>query len=147
MGRHLVGDGKRHDRFVRDMGDHAAESDLSDRVEAKHGPVSTLVNNAGIALPGSFLGHDLADLRSVIDVNLIGAFVATQRAARKMIDKGIEGAIVNMSSINAQVAIPAIPAHCASKGGLMQLTKAAALALSPQKIVSMPLAPVQSTRR
>ena len=117
-----------------DMGDPAAVSDLFDRVEAEHGPVLTLVNNAGIALPGSFLDYDLADFRSVIDVNLIGAFVATQRAARTMIDKGIEGAIVNMSSINAQVAIPAIPAYCASKGGLMQLTKAAALALAPHKI-------------
>jgi NAD(P)-dependent dehydrogenase (short-subunit alcohol dehydrogenase family) len=39
-----------------------------------------------------------------------------------------------MSSINAQVAIPAIPAYCASKGGVMQLTKAAALALAPKNI-------------
>ncbi|MEM6988654.1 MAG: SDR family oxidoreductase, partial [Pseudomonadota bacterium] len=44
------------------------------------------------------------------------------------------GAIVNMSSINAQVAIPAIPAYCASKGGVTQLTKAAALALAAHKI-------------
>ena len=120
--------------LVCDMGDPAAVSDLFDRVETKHGPVSALVNNAGIAMPGSFLDYDLADFRTVIDVNLIGAFVAMQRTARMMIDKGIEGAIVNMSSINAQVAIPAIPAYCASKGGLMQLTKAAALALAPHRI-------------
>ena len=120
--------------LVCDMGDPAAVLDLFDRVETEHGPVATLVNNAGIALPGSFLDYDLADFRAVIDVNLTGAFVATQRAARTMIDRGIEGAIVNMSSINAQVAIPAIPAYCASKGGLMQLTKAAALALAPHRI-------------
>ena len=47
---------------------------------------------------------------------------------------GIEGAIVNMSSVNAQVAIPSIAAYCASKGGIMQLTKAAALALAPHNI-------------
>ncbi len=120
--------------LVCDMGDPAAVSDLFDRVETEHGPISTLINNAGIALPGSFLDYDLADFRAVIDVNLIGAFIATQRAARMMIDRGIEGAIINMSSINAQVAIPAIPAYCASKGGLMQLTKAAALALAPHRI-------------
>ena len=51
-----------------------------------------------------------------------------------MVENGIEGAIVNMSSINAQVAIPAIPAYCASKGGLMQITKAASLALAPHNI-------------
>jgi glucose 1-dehydrogenase len=70
----------------------------------------------------------------VIRINLTGTFVATQRAARTMVEKGIEGAIVNMSSINAQVAIPTIPAYCASKGGVMQLTKAAALALAPHGI-------------
>jgi NAD(P)-dependent dehydrogenase (short-subunit alcohol dehydrogenase family) len=51
-----------------------------------------------------------------------------------MVANGIEGAIVNMSSINAQVAIPSIAAYCASKGGIMQLTKAAALALAPHNI-------------
>ena len=51
-----------------------------------------------------------------------------------MVEDKIEGAIVNMSSINAQVAIPAIPAYCASKGGVMQLTKAMALALAPHNI-------------
>ena len=51
-----------------------------------------------------------------------------------MVEDEIEGAIVNMSSINAQVAIPGIPAYCASKGGVMQLTKAAALALAPHNI-------------
>ena len=60
--------------------------------------------------------------------------MATQRAARTMVDAKIEGAIVNMSSINAQVAIPAIPAYCASKGGVMQITKVAALALAPHNI-------------
>jgi glucose 1-dehydrogenase len=66
-------------------------------------------------------------------INLRGTFVATQRAAKTMVAK-IKGAIVNMSSINAQVAIPAIPAYCASKGGVMQLTKVAALALAPKGI-------------
>ena len=70
----------------------------------------------------------------MLGVNLRGVFVATQRAAKAMVAGGIQGAIVNMSSINAQVAIPAIPAYCASKGGVMQLTKVAALALAPSGI-------------
>ena len=57
-----------------------------------------------------------------------------QRAAQTMIQKQIEGSIINMSSINAQLAIPTIPAYCASKGGLMQLTKSAALALAKYNI-------------
>jgi NAD(P)-dependent dehydrogenase (short-subunit alcohol dehydrogenase family) len=61
-------------------------------------------------------------------------FAATQRAARRMVAEGLQGAIVNMSSINAQVAIPGIPAYCASKGGVMQITKSAAIALAPHGI-------------
>ena len=120
--------------YVCDMGDTDAVLALFNRIEAEHGVVSVLVNNAGIAAPGDFLDYSLDDFRKVLDVNLIGAFLATQRAARAMVDKGITGAIVNMSSVNAQVAIPAIPAYCASKGGLMQVTKVAALALAPHGI-------------
>ena len=117
-----------------DMSDPDAVHAMFDRVEAEVGPVATLVNNAGVARPGDFLDYSLDDFRAVIALNLTGVFVATQRAARTMVDRGIRGAIVNMSSINAQVAIPGIPAYCASKGGVMQLTKAAALALAPHGI-------------
>ncbi|MEM6617904.1 MAG: SDR family oxidoreductase [Pseudomonadota bacterium] len=117
-----------------DMGEPEAIAALFDRVEADHGPVTALVNNAGIALPGDFLSYSLEDFNRVIAINLTGVFLATQRAARTMVDRSIEGAIVNMSSINATVAIPAIPAYCASKGGVQQITRTAALALAPHNI-------------
>jgi NAD(P)-dependent dehydrogenase (short-subunit alcohol dehydrogenase family) len=117
-----------------DMGDADAVLALFDQVETDHGPVSVLVNNAGVAMPGDFLDYDLETFDTVLGINLRGVFVATQRAAKTMVAQGIEGAIVNMSSINAQLAIPTIPAYCASKGGMMQLTKVAALALAPHNI-------------
>ncbi|MEM9357801.1 MAG: SDR family oxidoreductase [Pseudomonadota bacterium] len=117
-----------------DMGDPQQINAMFDKIEADIGPVSILVNNAGIANPGDFLETTLEQFQSVIDVNLTGTFVALQRAAKTMVDKGMAGAVVNMSSINAQVAIPSIPAYCASKGGVMQLTKASALALAPHNI-------------
>jgi glucose 1-dehydrogenase len=117
-----------------DMADADAVLAMFDRIEAEHGRVSALVNNAGVAMPGDFLDYDLAAFDAVIAINLRGTFVATQRAAKTMVANGIKGAIVNMSSINAQLAIPAIPAYCASKGGVMQLTKVAALALAPKGI-------------
>ena len=117
-----------------DMSDASQVHTMFNSIAADHGPLCALVNNAGIAMPGSFLDYSLEDFRKVIDVNLIGTFIASQRAAKMMVDARIEGAIVNMSSINAQVAIPAIPAYCASKGGVMQLTKAMALALAPHNI-------------
>lgn len=120
--------------YVCDFSDADAIAAVFDRIEADHGPVAALVNNAGIAMPGDFLSYDLAAFDKVMAVNLRGVFVATQSAARAMVDHKIAGAIVNMSSINAQVAIPAIPAYCASKGGIMQLTKVASLALARNNI-------------
>ncbi|GAA6208646.1 SDR family oxidoreductase [Cognatishimia sp. WU-CL00825] len=117
-----------------DMGDITEINAVIDHIEADIGPISALVNNAGIAKPGDFLSYDLDAFESVLNVNLRGVFIAMQRVANTMLAKGIEGAIVNMSSINAQVAIPSIPAYCASKGGVNQLTKAAALSLAKHNI-------------
>ncbi len=120
--------------YACDMSKPDAVLALFDQIEATHGPLGILVNNAGVARPADFLEYTLEDFQHVIDLNLTGVFLATQRAAKTMVREGIEGAIVNMSSINAQVAIPAIPAYCASKGGVMQLTKSAALALAHHNI-------------
>ncbi len=117
-----------------DVSDSTQLDQLFERIESEKGVASILVNNAGIARPCDFLDVTLDEFKSVIDTNLTSAFYATQRAARKMIAENINGSIVNMSSINAQVAIPAIVSYCASKGGIMQLTKAAALALAPNGI-------------
>ena len=126
--------GPQHVAIACDMADPAQIEAMFDRVEAELGPVEVLVNNAGIGLPGSFLDYPIEDFRKVLDVNVVGVFAAAQRAAKTMVAQGIEGAIINMSSINAVLAIPAIPAYCASKGGVMQLTKAMSLALAPHKI-------------
>lgn len=117
-----------------DMGDLNQIKAMFAQIAQDHGPIHALVNNAGVALPGDFLSYDVETFDKVISINLRGVFVATQMAARVMVENKIEGAIVNMSSINAQLAIPAIPAYCASKGGVMQLTKVAALALAKNNI-------------
>ncbi|MEP6017583.1 MAG: SDR family oxidoreductase [Paracoccaceae bacterium] len=117
-----------------DMGERDQIDAMFAKIAADHGPISALVNNAGVAMPGDFLTYDVDTFQKVIDINLRSVFIATQLAARVMVEHKIAGAIVNMSSINAQVAIPAIPAYCASKGGVMQLTKVAALALAKDNI-------------
>ena len=117
-----------------DMGDSEAILKTFDIVEEKYGDVSVLVNNAGFASPGNFLETSIEQFTAVINVNLTGTFIASQRVAKTMVEKGIEGSIINMSSVNAQVAIPTISAYCASKGGVMQLTKAMALSLAPNGI-------------
>ena len=120
--------------MVCDMGDTAAIDAMFEAIQKDHGALSILVNNAGIAMPNDFFDTSVDDFKKVIDINLTGTFHAIQRASKMMVDAKIEGAIVNMSSINAVVSIPTIPAYCASKGGVMQLTKSTALALAPHNI-------------
>ena len=73
--------------LVCDMGDAGQINAMFDRIESEIGPVSALVNNAGIAAPGDFLDYDVETFRKVIDINLIGVFTALQRAARTMVAK------------------------------------------------------------
>ncbi len=117
-----------------DVSDADQVNHLFDQIENKLGVVTMLVNNAGIGKPNDFLETSVEDFQRVLAVNLTGTFIVLQRAAKSMVREKLSGSIVNMSSINAQVAIPTIPAYCASKGGVNQLTKSSSLALATHGI-------------
>lgn len=111
---------------------------LVNAVVAKHGAVDILANNAGIAVGSDFLEVTEADFDRVIGINLKGSFFMLQACARQMV-KQVQagrkpGAIINMSSVNDTLAIPAIVTYCISKGGVSQLTRSTALALAPHGI-------------
>jgi glucose 1-dehydrogenase len=125
-----------HARFVAtDVGDaDNAENVVAETCRA----FDILVNNAGIIHGADFLELAEADFDRVLRVNLKGAFLVGQAAARRMVaqvkaGKGA-GTIINMSSINAVVAIANHTPYCVSKGGIDQLTKVMALALAPHGI-------------
>lgn len=100
----------------------------------KFGRLDILVSNAGIVHAAEFLDLAEADFDRVIAVNLKGMFLAGQAAARQMVKQGGGGAIVNMSSVNAVLAIPNQVPYVVSKGGINQLTKVMALALAAHGI-------------
>jgi glucose 1-dehydrogenase len=101
-----------------------------DGVVARFGRLDILVANAGIVHAADFLDLEEADFDRVIAVNLKGVFLAGQAAARQMVRQGGGGAIVNMSSVNAVLAIPDQVPYVVSKGGINQLTKVMALSLA-----------------
>jgi len=107
---------------------------------AAFGRVDGLVNNAGIFRAADFLEISEADWDAVIAVNLKGAFLVAQAAARAMAGSG-GGAIVNMSSVNGVLAIPSIASYNVSKGGVDQLTRVMALALADRGIRVNAVAP------
>ncbi len=99
-----------------------------------YGRLDILVANAGIVHAAEFLDLEEEDFDRVLAVNLKGAFLAGQAAARQMVAQGGGGAIVNMSSVNAVMAIPNQVAYVVSKGALNQLTKVMAVSLAPHGI-------------
>ena len=123
-----------------DVGDKTQVDTLVSRVVAEHGRIDVLVNNAGIFKAADFLDVSEADFDAVLRVNLKGAFLVGQAVARVMAPAG-RGAIVNMSSVNAVLAIPSIASYNVSKGGLNQLTRAMALALVDRGIRVNAVAP------
>ena len=126
-------------RFVlTDVGERRdAENVVAQACDA-FGGLDILVNNAGIVHGADFLDLEEVDFDRVLRTNLKGAFLVGQAAARRMVAQvkagKPPGAIINMSSINAVVAIPNQVPYCVSKGGLAQLTKVMALSLAPYGI-------------
>jgi NAD(P)-dependent dehydrogenase (short-subunit alcohol dehydrogenase family) len=121
-----------------DVGDAEQAQNLINDAVAAFGTLDILVNNAGIVHGADFLDIKEADFDRVLRVNLKGAFLVGQAAARRMVEQvkagRPPGAIINMSSVNAVLAIPNQVPYCVSKGGIAQLTKVMALSLAPYGI-------------
>jgi glucose 1-dehydrogenase len=113
------------------------KSVVADTVK-QHGAIDILVNNAAISIVGDFLDITEEQFDSVIGINLKGSFMMLQACGRAMVKQVAggrsPGSVVNMSSVNDTLAIPAIAPYTMSKGGVRQLTKVAALALAPHGI-------------
>jgi NAD(P)-dependent dehydrogenase (short-subunit alcohol dehydrogenase family) len=105
------------------------------------GPVTVVVNNAGIAVTKPLLDHTEEDWEQVVGVNLTGAWRVAQEAARHMVKNGRGGSIVNIASVLGLRVSAQLPSYAASKAGLIQLTKAMALELARHKIRVNALAP------
>jgi NAD(P)-dependent dehydrogenase (short-subunit alcohol dehydrogenase family) len=116
-------------------------ADTIDDLAEELGGLDVLVNNAGMNASGPFLELEFDDWRTTLAVDLDGAFLCAQRAARRMVEQGRGGRIVNVTSVHEHVPLPDSAAYVAAKHGLGGLTKQAALELAPHGITVNAIAP------
>jgi 3-oxoacyl-[acyl-carrier protein] reductase len=119
-------------------------ADVADPAQVKHavaaaadwlGGLDIVVNSAGVAVPVSLRDLDADSWRNVIDVNLSGSFYVAREAALRMVDDG-GGTIINIGSELSVLGMDMYVAYCASKAGVIGLTKALAAELAPDVTVN-----------
>ncbi|KAA0940517.1 SDR family oxidoreductase [Streptomyces apricus] len=133
--------GRRAAHAHQDLTDPSRAADVIDALAEELGAVDVLVNNAGTGTSTPFLDIDHETVQQVLDVDLVGPFLCSQRAARRMIEQGGGGRIVNVTSVHEhQPRVGAAP-YCAAKAGLGLLTQVMALELAEHGITVNAVAP------
>jgi 3-oxoacyl-[acyl-carrier protein] reductase len=137
----IKGKGGRAAAIEMDVASNASIAKAIDAAEAALGPVTVLINNAGIAVDKTAVELDEADWDAVIGVNLKGAYFTATEIARRMIARQSGGNIVNIASVLGFGVLKLASPYAISKAGIVQATKALALELAASKIRVNALAP------
>ena len=137
----IKGKGGRAAAIQMDVTDTASIGKALDAAEAALGPVTVLINNAGIAIEKLAVEQTEADWDAVINANLKGAYFLATEMARRMIARKQEGNIVNVASVLGLSVMKFLSPYTISKAGIIQATKAMALEFASQRIRVNALAP------
>jgi len=132
--------GRRALAIAADVSDPGQVGAMVEQVVKTFGRLDILVNNAGIEKRASFLDVAVEDFDRVLAVNLRGAFLCAQAAAREMARQR-SGRIINISSVHEDLAFPEFVAYAASKGGIRMLMRTLAVELAPLGITVNNVAP------
>ena len=139
--REVADRGRRAEVVRLDLTSLPDAADRFDELCEALGGIDVLVNCAGAGASSPFVEADWESWQSVLNVDLSGAFLCGQRAARRMIAQGRGGRIVNVTSVHEHVPLRGSAAYCAAKGGLGMLTKVMALELAEHGITVNSVAP------
>lgn len=133
--------GRRASIHRADVADRASVEAMFDAVEAIHGRVDILINNAGMQIWEPFLEITEGPLQRILDVDLKGVIYCSQSAARRMVARGIRGRVVNISSVHAVYSIRTASVYDAAKAAVLRLTMTAALEMAPHGITLNAIGP------
>jgi 3-oxoacyl-[acyl-carrier protein] reductase len=134
-------EGGRAAAVAMDVTDTASIAKAIDAAEATLGPITVLINNAGIAIEKLAVEQSQADWDAVIGANLKGAYFTATEVARRMIARKQGGNIVNVASVLGFGVVKFVSSYAISKAGIVQATKALALELAASNIRVNALAP------
>lgn len=111
---------------------------------AAYGHIDILVNNAAITNDAGLIDESLPTFRKIVDVILAGTFNCTQHVARRMVEQGTGGAIVNVASTSGHRGKSGAVAYQSAKAGVLNFTRACAMELAPHNIRVNSLTPTQT---
>ena len=137
----VEGAGQRAEVRQLDLSRPLEGGDVVDDLADALGGLDVLVNNAGRLSSTPMVEMGYEEWREVLTVNLDGAFVCAQRAARRMLGQDRGGRIINITSVHEHIPLPGAAPYCASKAGLGLLTKVMALELAEHGILVNAVAP------
>ncbi|RKF17086.1 SDR family oxidoreductase [Roseovarius spongiae] len=126
--------------YPLDVRDEASVAAFHDKLRLEVGEIDVLVNSAGVTAHQTISGHSLSDWHDVLETNLTGPFLTMRACLPGMIERGW-GRIVNIASTAASSAVADHPAYCASKSGLLGLSRAAALEGAPHGVTCVTVSP------
>jgi gluconate 5-dehydrogenase len=138
--RACAGIGDRAAAMVHDVTDRDGGAAFAARIERDHGPVSILVNNAGVHLKKRTVDTSEADFARVLDTHVVGAFSMVRHFAPSMLVRR-RGSILFMASMTSIIGMPLVPAYSAAKSAYLGMVRSLACEFGPAGIRVNAIAP------
>ncbi|MCS7567067.1 SDR family oxidoreductase [Pseudomonas aeruginosa] len=127
--------------YALDVTSRQSVIECLDAIESDFGGLDVVVNNAGVSETKRVLDYDDQDWQAIVDTNLKGAWMVAQESARRMVESGRGGSLINVTSILASRVGGGVGPYCAAKAGLSHLTRSMALELARHDIRVNSIAP------